>query len=275
MKIFLLVSLLIFSLQLLSCHKYLDYLPGHGHGNVHYRIKTFKPALVGYPPLTFTIFYNREGDPDSIVAPGRHIIRFDYTAGRRLVGHSYEMYDTVMDETLNTSEKTGRHWYWYEGNRIFKDSLWEDFHYNNGNSQSFDSHEKTSEFSYDEWGRIKKDTFLDKFTHQGGTSFYWGADFFTYDRNGNLIDSNWNSSGQREPVAYDNKPSYLLTHPLWMFLTRNYSRNNEVGAIGYNEAGLPLGFYRDASLGSKQVLFESVFYTEADKFLAITYERAP
>ncbi len=56
---------------------------------------------------------------------------------------------------------------------------------------------------------------------------------YSYDEAGNLI---------LPGVAYDNKLSIYKSNKIWMFVFKNYSVNNPVGATGYNSCQLPTGF---------------------------------
>ncbi|MBL7696845.1 MAG: hypothetical protein JNK79_01755, partial [Chitinophagaceae bacterium] len=63
---------------------------------------------------------------------------------------------------------------------------------------------------------------------------------YNYDSRGNLIQPDTDGVGNLE---YDNKPGMLRTHPVLMFIQRNYSVNNPKGATSYNQAGLPDTWY--------------------------------
>ncbi|WP_153801159.1 hypothetical protein [Foetidibacter luteolus] len=58
-----------------------------------------------------------------------------------------------------------------------------------------------------------------------------------YDKRGNLIYPG-------VAVEYDSAVNLRQTHPLWMFLDKNYSKNNIRSQVygGYNSFGFPLGF---------------------------------
>ncbi|HRE51599.1 MAG TPA: hypothetical protein PK339_09265 [Flavitalea sp.] len=60
---------------------------------------------------------------------------------------------------------------------------------------------------------------------------------YSYDDDGNLI--------KPYPYGYDSKVSYLSANIVLQFVLRDFSKNNPVGATGYNTAGLPLGFGRN------------------------------
>jgi hypothetical protein len=87
---------------------------------------------------------------------------------------------------------------------------------------------------YDVYGRIRKET--SKFYYDYGESEDVGTTttrIYEYDRRGNLISPGY---------TYDNKKNIARTHPIWMYITRNYSINNPEKASSYNSSGLPLTY---------------------------------
>jgi hypothetical protein len=82
------------------------------------------------------------------------------------------------------------------------------------------------QFEYDVQGRISKET-------AQSLSFPPTVTNYTYDANGNKV---------RAGTSYDNQLSFLRTNALWMFLMRDYSRNNPLAADSYNSEGLPLEY---------------------------------
>lgn len=81
-----------------------------------------------------------------------------------------------------------------------------------------------SKYSYDQYDRVIK-----KVSDGGATELLE----FKYDSRGNLID----------PLRkYDDKVSFLRTHKVWMFLQLDYSLNNSLPAVSYNNKGLPKAF---------------------------------
>ena len=58
---------------------------------------------------------------------------------------------------------------------------------------------------------------------------------YQYDEEGNLIRTT-------QPNTYDNKINLRQLHLIWQFLARDYSLNNPVTAIHYNNFGLPTKF---------------------------------
>ena len=54
---------------------------------------------------------------------------------------------------------------------------------------------------------------------------------YQYDGQGNLIRQN--------PSNYDHKLNLQQLHPFWQFIARDYSLNNPIAAVHYNNFGLP------------------------------------
>jgi hypothetical protein len=95
---------------------------------------------------------------------------------------------------------------------------------------------------YDHYGRIIK--VISKMYHAEGMDLPLPHPEqvynYQYDTRGNLILPDTDGEGT---LAYDNKTSIFRTHPVLMFIHRNYSVNNPVSDTKYNAAGLPLTFY--------------------------------
>jgi len=98
-------------------------------------------------------------------------------------------------------------------------------------------------FTYDKLGRITKDSTISTL-YQAGQ--YTIVNNYVYDANGNL-------SG---PV-YDDQVNINQTHPIWMFLNRDYSLNNPFVADAYNSARLPARINLPAKSGSVEFLHSS------------------
>jgi len=74
---------------------------------------------------------------------------------------------------------------------------------------------------------------------------------YKYDRRGNLIIPG---------VIYDNKTSLSRTHPIWMFINKDYSLNNAVKATSYNSEGLPLTFSEYNRFLESSIFIQTVEY---------------
>ena len=95
---------------------------------------------------------------------------------------------------------------------------------------------------YDVFGRVSKE--ISTHYHSQGEDlpipYPQEISYYIYDRRGNLIRPDTDGIGNLE---YDNKTSLLRTHPVLMFVHRDYSLNNPKGATEYNRAGLPDTWY--------------------------------
>jgi hypothetical protein len=143
-----------------------------------------------------------------------NVHKFTYDGKGKLSG--YDIFDGNYAFT--------HHSYGYMGNRITIDTMYTDL------SEQL---VQVSQLQYDNAGRIIKEDVhvIEKdFTPVSEIS----TKMYSYDGHGNLVSS--------IVSAYDDKVSFLSTDPLWMFIHRNYSRNNPLGATGYNSKNLPLGF---------------------------------
>lgn len=190
--------------------------PGHGDGC---RLATMKQLLPGNLYRYGTFYYTPDGRPMSVIfedpvnlSTGSH--QFEYDNQRRLIRY-FVAFGIARDIY---------HTYGYKGGRISVDTL---------HSELGPPFTQISQLTYDNKGRIVKEdievTQRDDMPVSEHTTIK-----YEYDANGNLV----------SPLVteYDNNVNYLRTNPIWMFLHRNYSRNNHQGVIGYNSQRLPLGF---------------------------------
>ena len=88
--------------------------------------------------------------------------------------------------------------------------------------------------------------------------------FYNYDSNGNLERTGFTPQGQYIPLAYDDKVNPQRTNQVFMFVARDYSRNNAMPAESYNDEGLPLMFrtqgrtvtFLGANMANADILYE-------------------
>jgi hypothetical protein len=254
-----------------GCQKILEkYKPGGKEGTT-VRIKTFvsqqyhNPSW-SPPSLNFTVYYNAKGDPDSVVANEDNWRAFQYDANGRLTKYTYHSKDATVI-------RDGSHVYTYEGGRLTNDDMHEEYQ----SLASYGYHElymKNSLLSYDAEGRVSYEE-GDLIWYHDASPYptYNEAKTYTYDAKGNLelyvLDSH--NVPTTERITYDDKKSYLRTHPVWMFITRNYSRNNETGATKYNREGFPLAFAPTVKHGGTQTLYKGG-WAIGENPLEITYE---
>jgi hypothetical protein len=216
---------------------------------------------------TFTVHYNSAGDPDSAVSVEGAGMFFKYNGAHQLV--EYKSIEPNATRSVNTI-----HLYSYEAGRIVKDSTSTYSIYSDPDIGFSDTYDAVTLLTYDTDGRIIKETGSGSFFHSGiDASGELFIDItYVYDGNGNLV-GNYLIDGEPptlEPIMYDQKIGYLRTNPIWMFLSRNYSRNNETGAKGYTSLGLPVGFFPAAQPGL-QGIFRPLFYQTRNP-LEITYK---
>jgi hypothetical protein len=214
-------------MQLTACQKIFDkYLRGHGNDN------SCKIVSIKQEGRTGTFYYNEQGKPDSVI--------FDISFGTGGGQFFYFKYDEhhKLVEYKDTDDHTGvdfytMHRYGYSGDRIVTDSQ----------SLRFAGDElRIFNLEYDGDGRVVKELGISIQDFGNGPEQQpLDPIMYYYDPNGNLVSPPVN--------AYDDKVSFLRTNKVWMFIERNYSKNNPVGAVGYNSNDLPLGFATDTRSG--------------------------
>lgn len=217
---------------------------------------------------TNTIEYNAAGNP--VLR-----LRSDVGTGNENESYRYDAKNRLTDQITNygTGEYGDLFWEWHRfkydnQNRIYMDSV-----YNIGiigdNPLPHPSGPKfviITHFEYDYKGRIIKETS----NYDDGQPWY--VKVYTYDSRQNLVKkvSTYVSSGYADTTYYgphDNKISYLRTNKVWQFLNRDYSENNSMAAVAYNNYGLPLKFRPNSKTGGR-TYFLDVVYSNLD----ITYK---
>jgi hypothetical protein len=89
--------------------------------------------------------------------------------------------------------------------------------------------------------------------------------FYNYDSNGNLVRTGYTPQGQAIPLVYDDQVNPQRTNEVFMFVARDYSRNNAMPAESYNDRGLPLVFrqqYTTALFLGADIANADIFYEE-------------
>jgi hypothetical protein len=101
--------------------------------------------------------------------------------------------------------------------------------------------------SYDLYGRIVR--IISQHYHSGMEDlqqpFVSDTSYFRYDKRGNKVIEGVDEHGTPIALPYDFKTSVYRTHPVFMFVHNDYSRNNLVPSwepYDYNDAGLPINF---------------------------------
>jgi hypothetical protein len=185
-----------------------------------------------------TISYNDHGDPISVTYPeneqgtGNAEYIFEYDDQRRLIH-----YTGFSDHRL----------FYNSHGQVATDSVFANYA---GQQAYFED-----KFHYDIYGRISKivSTYYFSATDDPLVGAVETTEY-NYDSHGNLI--------KELGGTYTTKPSIYRTHPVWMFVNRNYSINNESGPVTYNQAGLPLEYgpsfqiFLDKGLGGATIEYD-------------------
>ena len=161
--------------------------------------------------------YDQFGNPVSVKVvenddgTGFATFRFDYNDLHQLTGYvGFSEHRFTYNNRGQVIIDSNRHYY-TGGDARYEDRLYYDF-----------------------LGRIVK--VVSKFYYDYGGDEGVGTvvtSNLQYDERGNLV---------KPGVVYDDKVSIYRTHPVWMFIHRNYSVNNPIPAAEYNVQGLPLRY---------------------------------
>lgn len=229
-----LAMLLLFT-QLMGCYKLdIDDL-WHKH-NPDCRIEEIAYHPGFGPDTIFAKFsYDHKGNPVKIISSFTH-------DGRPSHFFRYDKKGRLIDYIGLYEEDGGFYDFWYQyvydqHGRVISDSLQVFGTMINGQPQPDGLQKTGGYYQYDAYDRIKK------------VKRQWGfglqTDEYIYNQAGNLevynqyIDTHLARS---DTFYYDNKVNIRRTNRLWMFIDRNYSKNNSRPATQYNKPGLPLQY---------------------------------
>lgn len=179
----------------------------------------------------FSFYYNELGDPEEIINTdgglGSPNVYFSYDERNRLI----EIQGKYADSAAY--EKWMKFGYSAKG-QIIKDTSWlfGQIIGSKPDPNSLAIYETT--YAYDAMGRIVKTVQTDLKNPEKPVI----EKLYTYNERGNLINS----------FDYDDKISFLRAHPIWMFLGRDYSKNNRAAAREYTSNGLPSAFRTERSV---------------------------
>lgn len=200
------------------------------------KITEYRRLAAGQPYqiTTATFSYNAWGDPTTIilnqVSPGNPHFYFYYDHKRRLTSliarHSADSVVYYTRYAYNNQQFIERDTTYYYGSDI-------------NNPASFYMWAITK-YTYDSKGRVTKTETL----YSIDQTQTWYTITYPYDANGNKI---------RPGVPYDNKTNFLRTNLIFMFINRDYSKNNPYVADSYNAKGLPT--YRSPERRPGQLTF--------------------
>ncbi len=208
-----LVRLLVvlFAIQFVACEKIIDF----NKAVKNCRIKKIH-FYIQYENADYDMdfYYNKWGNPDSVTLT---LLRFENYNLYFIYNNKKQV--IVLQEGRNFGQPEILHRFGYTRTLITTDTVdtWADFHYINY-------------FEYDGHGRIIKSTVV-PIDLPPGSGF---EETYQYNGEGNLI--------RRQPSFYDNKINLQQLHPFWQFIGRDYSLNNPLPAVQYNNFGLPTRF---------------------------------
>lgn len=204
-------------LQLASCKKILDrYFHDHGGDGGDSSSKVCRIDSITNSETSEAMYfsYYEDGRPKSV----RHKYEdFDYW--NFIYNDQKQLIQVLEYGTL-------KHSYHYTGDRITEDTTVE--------IGEIWLHKPV----YDGEGRVAADTLKILFNATDQSDHREYVTTYDYDSNGNLQPpAPWPAI-----TTYDNKVNALRTNDTWLFLTRDYSKNNKQEASQYNSEGLPVKF---------------------------------
>lgn len=179
----------------------------------------------------FSFYYNEFGDPREIINTdgglGSPNVYFRYDENKRLI----EIQGKYADSAAY--EKWMKFGYSAKG-QITKDTSWlfGQIIGSKPDPNSLAIYETS--YAYDAMGRIVKTVQTDLKNPEKPVI----EKLYTYNDRGNLVNS----------FDYDDKISFLRAHPIWMFIARDYSKNNRAAAREYTFNGLPSYFRTERSV---------------------------
>lgn len=217
---------------LMGCRKITEGIRFNPPQKSSYRID--KIEVAPYQNRVGTVFsfsYNELGDPEKIIntdgGPGSPDVYFVYDESNRLI----EIQGKYADSAAY--EKWMRFGYSTKG-QIIKDTSWLFGQIIGSKPDPNSVAIYETSYAYDAMGRIIKTVQVDLKNPEKPVI----ENLYTYNEKGNLINS----------FDYDDRINFLRSHPLWMFLGRDYSKNNRASAREYTTNGLPTIFRTERSV---------------------------
>lgn len=227
-------------------------IPDYSHGAGPYQIVKLKGNIHGKLD-SFTVAYNSKGFPVSLTKS-----RVDTGSPNYLL--RYDKQDRLTDCIGVYTAGGAEMWYRYgydDKKRIVKDTMYMFGKLTTGPGTDLAF---TSEYEYDVQDRMTRRKIT--FVKDGGV--VWDLKYL-YDEQGNRqLIGQFDKPGHQ--ITYDDKVNMLRLHPVWQFLAQDYSSNNVVQNMTYNEQGLPLHISNTATSGAA-ISFLDINFEELD----ITY----
>ncbi len=212
-----------------GCKKVFDYLddnPIADYTDCQIREIAFPKDVKGI------VTYNKDGNPVSVkynvTQTDRPNYQMNYDNKKRLV----EIFDYYSQGNV---EYWTRYYYNNQGLIALDTTYLAAGIYSNGHFELSDDGPveiRVHKYTYDAAKRITKVLIQWPFDIYDDEEYVW-----TYDANGNRQSEEWGGPG-----VYDDKMNISRTHKVFMFLNRDYSRNNINPATAYNNKYLPTQF---------------------------------
>lgn len=222
-KILNLFGFLAITISLSSCKKFIDLYNDQPDLDMRF-CNIEKIEISGLYADTLNFTYDPLGNPISIIkngdpGTGNPNYLFTYDTEARL-------YQAIGIYSNNSYESWKRFGY-DNKDQIVKDTTWVfGVIGDNPDPDSYYIYENT--YYYDAMGRIIKVTTVGLNQNSRG----YNVQNYSYNSKGNLNDGR----------IYDQNTNINRTNRIWMFLNRDYSKNNSLAAEKYNFAKLPLSY---------------------------------
>lgn len=216
--------------QITACHKFIDFFKDHDGPSPDTLCRISQMTSYGYATSdTSTLYfkYNAQGNPDSAVPPAAlktvrptYLFRYD-TLGKLEQLGVVRFYDSTQG---NPGDGAVISWsfYTWSGNRIVSSTMAVGGGYVNGMPVGLGLSTIVL-YEYDSLDRIVKTRTKPPFVPEI-------EQLYTYNTDGNLSTY----------AVNDHKTNLFRTNKIWMFLARDYSRNNPLTGATYNLLGLPV-----------------------------------
>jgi len=194
-------------IQFVACEKIIDF---------NKAVKNCKIKKIHFSDYEMNFYYNKWGNPDSVILT---LLRFENYNLYFIYNNKKQL--TVLQEGSRFGFPELLHRFGYTRGVITTDTVdtWADFHYINY-------------LEYDGHGRITKTTIVPIGLPPLPENTI--IETYQYNEEGNSLRHN--------PFGYDHKLNPHQLHPLWQFISRDYSLNNPIAAVHYNNFGLPTKF---------------------------------
>ena len=230
-------------IQIYACEKLIEHLPGKPK---NCRIKRILYHSEHNGDYYGNFYYNKWGNPDSVIHGYVALVQsnqyFKYNNKQQMIEAIYGW----------NGGKEFWHKFAYTNRIITSDTLYvfptseepEPLHYVN---------KWIVYYEYDNFGRIIKET-------RDLIYPIYDRRILTY-----VYDANGNRNNPYGPnFSYDNYTNIHVLHPIWQFLSKDYSLNNPFTAVSYNNFRLPTKLNSEASFHFLEIVERSMASAEIE-----------